>query len=1188
MNRTLIKNFSVWARRTLIGQVAAKAQSVGVTPSGIEEPDASTSDSITLRGTVYGREVKSQRERLVRRLRQMEKASGYEEAYEDLIDEVAYTWFNRFIALRYMEANAYIPRVLSSSTPGSVDPDILRDAVSMVGNGELPGITLQEVERLRASGEREGLYRRLFVAQCNALNTSLPFLFKKIAAETTLLLPANLLHQESVIRRLVNDVPAEDWGDVEIVGWIYQYYISERKDEVFARKSTVPAKDIPAATQVFTPHWIVRYMVENSVGRMWLTAHPESKLRDHMPYYLEPAKQELKVPAKSGLAASQELTPEDLTVMDPACGSGHILVYAFDLLYEIYRERGYLEREIPRLILTNNLHGLDIDERAAQLACFAVMMKARARNRRILRDPPPLNILSIQHTRGIEIPSPEWGQLLEAFRQGDTLGSLIEPPSFDDEKLQNQLQEWIIGGDLRAAQSDQLQHILRQASLLSTRYAAVIANPPYMGSGAFDVKLKSFVDRYYPRSKSDLFAVFLERCLELTPQHGLIATINQHTWMFLSSYEALRTNILVNHTIENMIHLGSHAFPEVGGEVVQSTSFVLSKRLPRGNRSAYVRLTDLKNTSEKERCYLSGRDRYTTRRQEDFAKIPGSPIVYWASDEVFQTFSRLDGLNCIASPVNGVQTSNNDRFLRLWYEVASGSFANNRRRSNSAPANGKRWFPYNKGGQFRKWYGNRDLVVDWENDGRELKRFATEKNRGQHWSRFLRNTDRYFQAGITWSSLTTGLPSFRFTPEGSIFDTKGPMVFGKTESLNLYALLSLLNSKACERFLEMLSPTLDIGSQQVSRIPIAIQYLNDDRPRSYSQEIVSVAQEDWNSSETSWDFRTHLLVRKGKGKLQEAFAEWKEQADRAIQKIKRLEEENNQYWISAYGFEKELSPEVPDKDITLRRADLARDVRSLISYAVGCMMGRYSLDEPGLIHAGQNFDPSRHLTFPADRDAILPITGDAYFEDDAVSRFIEFLRVAFGPEHLTENLDYIADALTRKKNETAVNRIRRYFLDEFVKDHIQTYNKRPIYWLFTSGKHKGFNALVYLHRYDEDTVPRLRTEYLHELQPKLEAELLDARDLLERASTGTARKAAEKRVKALTAQLAEIRDYDEKLRHAADQRIRLDLDDGVAYNYTLFEGLLYEGSDLKMADLKKRSKWKRDLPSIATATEVGR
>lgn len=1218
MNRNAVKNFAQWARRHLHDLVRARLALFGVTDKGIETPARIqggliiSGQTLTLSATDIG-----QYDALIRHYHDL--SGTPKDKFLGLVDEIAYTWFNRLAALRYMEVHGYAERALSSDQEGQPDPNLLRDTMTLAAQGDLgehvtPDM-VAEWQRLYQPGE---VYRRLLVAYAGTFAPTLPFLFSREQAWLDLFLPDTLLNQDSIVRRMVADIPEEDWGDIEIVGWLYQFYISERKDEVFAQKGKYSPRDIPAATQLFTPHWIVRYMVENSLGRVWLEAHPESGLREHMPYYLE---SENPAPPPN-----PDLTPESLTVMDPACGSGHILVYAFDLLAHIYRERGYSEREIPALILEHNLHGLDIDERAAQLASFAVVMKARELNSRLFRrEMPTLNILQVKSTRHLRLPNAgsrdmlgqfatlsggltdadafnpnDWQPLADAFADADHLGSLITPPAFDAERLRAQLRWLGERGGLDAGALDDLRHLLKQAELLARKYDAVVANPPYMGGAAYTPTLKAWVEKAYPRSKSDLFAVFMERSLNACKPGGIMGMVNQHSWMFLSSYEGLRKHLLNNADLQTLLHLGARAFPEIGGEVVQTVAFTVANAKLNDNEAIYFRLVDYGSTGEKERAVLAGENRYTRRSQSDFEKIPGSPIAYWASIGVLDSYLKDDYLSEIFNPKKGMATGNNEKFVRDWQEVDYSKVGFGMSRV-SASVSGLLWFPYASGGRFRKWYGNHESLVNWENDGYLLlnERHPTvDRIRATN-----HNLDVIFKPGITWNFIGSGETSFRVLPEGFIFDAAGSSMFAtRQDSSYVKKALGFLCSKVVLKHLEIVNPTINLQPGNIARLPFGDSFATG-FDVTISDKAVQISKTDWDNFETSWDFTTHPLLRPGAAALSEAFSTWQAQAEAAFRELQRLEEENNRYWIDAYGLQDELTPEVPDDQITIRRADLGRDVRSLLSYAVGCMMGRYSLDEPGLIHAGQPFDPSRHIRFPADRDGILPVTLDGYFDDDVTTRFKEFLRVAFAPERVAENMEWVAASLGgQKAGETAEGRIRRYFATEFMSDHVQTYKKRPIYWLFTSGKKRGFGALVYLHRYDTGTLARLRTDYLLPLQRKLDAELERAKGEKDAAGSTASKKQADKRIKDLSEQIAEVHKYDETLKHAADLKITLDLDDGVAYNYWLMsaagleyrtgrplkglQDLVYTGTDLKMADLEKKSQWKRDLLAQERGEEV--
>lgn len=1198
MNRNAVKTFAQWGRKHLHELVRARLALFGVTERGIETPRRIEggmivgSQTLTLSSTDLG-----QYDALITHYHDLNGTAR--EKFDLLADEIAYTWFNRLAALRFMEVHGYVERALSSDTPGVSEPNLMRDAMTLAAADDLPGVTpdtLTEWQRLYQPGE---VYRRLLVAQAAAFQTSMPFLFGRDKAWLDLFLPDTLLNQDSIVRRMVNDIPEDDWNDIEIVGWLYQFYISERKDEVFAQKGKYSPRDIPAATQLFTPHWIVRYMVENSLGRVWLEAHPESTLREHMPYYLE---SENPAPPPN-----PDLTPESLTVMDPACGSGHILVYAFDLLAHIYRERGYTDRDIPALILEHNLHGLDIDERAAQLASLAVVMKARELNSRLFRrDMPEPNILQMRSTRHLRLPNTgsrdmlgnysilsgglgdadafnpnDWQPLVDAFADADHLGSLISPPAFNAERLRAQLRWVDEKGGFDGGALEELQYLVKQAELLGRSYESVVANPPYLSNTSYSQTLKSFVEKFFPLSKADLYTVFMERALALTSNKKYYSMVNQHSWMFLGVFGGLRKHILEKTSIINLIHLGSRAFPEIIGEVVQSVAFVIRNERDKTYSARYIRLLDYTDSEKKEKAYTTRSGEEYLIKQSMFSSLDGSQFIYWASERIIDILKSFSKLSDISSVVVGTQTGSNDMFIRDWHEVNSLKIASKESLKKA------KWYFHQKGGEYRKWYGNNDLIIEWENDGERIKTVVNWSD-GKYTS-YPRNLNFNLREGITWTVMSSRGAGFRKYDSTNVIGHKGPGVFSDFPS----SILGLLNSPVSQKFLDLASSNLGIEIGHVSNIPVQLDK-EDVKIETLIKTLIAGYRSDWDNFETSWNFITHVLLRPVVATVSEAFSSWQAQAEVAFRELQRLEEENNRYWIDAYGLQDELTPDVPDDQITIRRADLGRDVRSLLSYAVGCMMGRYSLDQPGLIHAGQPFDPSRHQTFPADRDGILPVTLDSYFEDDVTSRFVEFLRVAFAPEKVAENLEWVAAALGGvKAGESAEARIRRYFATEFMSDHIQTYKKRPIYWLFTSGKKRGFGALVYLHRYDEGTLARLRTDYLMPLQRTLDAELERATGEAETAGSTAAKKTAEKRMKDLKEQIAEVHRYDESLKHAADLRISLDLDDGVAYNYWLMgaaglqyrtghevkglQDLVYTGTDLKLTDMEKKSQWKRDL-----------
>jgi hypothetical protein len=857
------------------------------------------------------------------------------------------------------------------------------------------------------------------------------------------------------------------------------------------------------------------------------------------------------------------------------------LVYAFDLLLEIYKEQGYLERDIPALILTHNLYGLDIDERAAQLASFAILMKARAVNSRILRKPLALNIMAVRSTRGQVLPtvaelnSEDWQPLIEAFQDADNLGSLITPPLFDADKLRKQLDDLEISNPIFKQSIIPLYALISQAEILRNKYWVVVANPPYMGGKSFNDSVKKFINNNYERGKGDLFAACIERFTNMTISKGMTSMVVMQSWMFLSSYEELRKHILNNYSIVTLLHMDNNVMKIAFG----TSAFILRKEYNPDSKGVYTwfEIDDLEQEAEKPKVFPAKNMRnlkspegtglfYAAKK--DFAKIPGSAIAYWVSNKILDIFCQGQLLNKIAYATKGIATNKNDRFIRYWQEV---SIERTILKYSHEDKNNlvKPWFALIKGGDFRRWYGNLEYVVNYLNNGEEVKQYRVKVGQAEA----LPGGKYYFLRGITWSKISSSFFGVRFLPEGLIFDDASPSLFTKNDYI--YWMLSFMCSSVAYELIKIISPTLNFQSGDISNLPLKFNNESHIYAQKVALSAIEISKSDWDNFETSWDFQTHPLLRHNTKRLSQAFDIWQNQAETAFRELQRLEEENNRYWIEAYGLQDELTPEVPDDQITIRRADINKDIRSLMSYAVGCIMGRYSLDKPGLIHAGQPFDPGLHQTLTASSDAIIPITDQAYFDHDIVNRFVEFLRVAYSPDTLTENLNFIANALTLKNGESPLERIRRYFLQEFISDHIQTYKKRPIYWLFTSGKKRAFGALVYLQRYNEDTLARLRTDYVLELQVKLDGEIARAQQQLDTATSTTAKKAATKRLKELQDQQLELRDYQAKLQHLADARIKLDLDDGVAYNYTRFKGLVYEGADLKMADLEKASQWRR-------------
>ncbi|QHN06696.1 BREX-1 system adenine-specific DNA-methyltransferase PglX [Methanothermobacter sp. THM-1] len=1177
MNKKAIKTFAVEARKKLIDEIKYRASLLGITEEGISDPVEKIDgmEVYDVGGTPYKiyDEAIEQRKSLVKRIN--------EKGFDNVIEEVAYTWFNRIIAIRFMEVNDYLPghvRVLSSEKEGKIEPDIVTMAPDV--DLDFSDEEIETVYRLKDENRLDELFRMLFIKQCNKLNEILPELFEETADYTEILLSISYTSEDGVVRRLVDLIPEEDFRDqVEIIGWMYQYYISEVKDETFAKakKNVKISKErIPAATQLFTPRWIVKYMVENSLGRLWIEGHPESEIKRNWKYYLEEAEQEPEVQAELEKIRQEyrNLKPEDIRVIDPAMGSGHILVYVFDVLMQIYTSMGYSERDAAVSILENNIYGLDIDDRAYQLAYFAVMMKARSYNRRILKMGIEPHLCSIQESNGItdelidfvasgnEQIKRDLIYLREVFIDAKEYGSLIDVDKIDFDSILERLAEirktrYSDFDSIRKQEElfDLLNPIIKQSIILSEKYDVVITNPPYLGSKNMNKKLKDYLRKRFPDTKSDLFAAFIEKCLSLMGENRYIAMITQHSFMFLSAYKNLRERLL-DCTIINMAHLGARAFDEIGGEVVQTTSFVSANFCLDEYKSAYMRLVSFKSQISKQNGFLRKENEYFAKKK-DFLDIPGHPFSYWISDNVRKIFKVGIPLKNIAKPALGVSTHKDDYFLKLWYEVNSNKIGFGIKDRFLALNSKKKWFPYNKGGNYRKWYGNNEYVINYEKDGYELKNFKRAQISNEH---------RYFQKGMTWSRISTSNFSVRYHGNGYIVGDAGPSVFAPPEKF--FYILGLLNTPIVQTVLNAINPTFNYQTGNISEIPVIFK--ENSQINFLVKENIKLSKEEWDSFEKSWNFKCHPFFMFKTSLIEESFEKWDELTQKRFSKLKSNEERLNEIFIKIYGLEDELTLEVSDSEVSIRKADLSRDIRSFISYAVGCMFGRYSLDEEGLIFAGGEWDPSRYSKFIPDEDNIIPILDTEYFEDDIVGRFIEFVRVTFGEDNLEENLDFIAKALG-KRGKTSREIIRNYFMSEFYKDHVKTYKKRPIYWQFDSGKKNAFKALIYMHRYEPELVARVRTDYLHRTQKAIENRIKQNERIIENSKTKSEISRLTKENKKLIEQLEEIKVYDEALAHIANRKIEIDLDDGVQVNYAKFQGVEIKrnGKTVKVDLLKK-------------------
>ena len=1151
MNKTAIKNFAIWARNKLITDIQYRAGLMGITEDGIKAPlpqstgtmefyDIGTAEPYAITG-----EAIPQRKKLAEVIRRKEKGSNYTTAYKYILEEVAYTWFNRLIAIRFMEVNDYLPahiRVLSSES-GKIEPDL----VTTPFDAELTFTPAEEetVLRLKTENKLDELFRLLFIKQCNALNEILPALFEKTSDYTELLLNLSVVDQEGVVYHLIHDIDEDDFniekgGQVEIIGWLYQYYITEPHNEIVnIYKGTVKKEDIPAATQLFTTDWVVRYMVDNSLGKYWIERNPQSSLREKLAFFVAPKNGEIRF-------IDEKVEPQELTFFDPCMGSGHVLVYAFDVLMEIYTECGYSTRDAASEIVRNNLFGLDIDPRAYQLAYFAIMMKARQYDRRFL-------------TRGIEpqVYCPKKDEDLIEF------GSLVKVDELG-EKPQEPTELTLFNMDYEATLND-----WNFRRLLAQDYVAVCTNPPYLNK--YNAKLKGFVNDKYKDYSGDLFSVFIYRNLQLCKPNGYCGFMSPFVWMFIKTYEKLREFIIRSRSITTLIQMEYSAFEEA---TVPICSFVLQNKKA-DEPGLYFRLSDFKGGMEVQRQkVLEAIDNpdcgyFYEAQQSNFSKIPGSPVAYWVGSKAYLCFEK-GLLKDFADTKQGFKTGDNDTFLRLWFECSES-------KTSFCSDKSKKWFPCTKGGEFRRWYGNFEYIVNWENDGYEIKHFTDQK--GKLRSR-PQNLQINFTKELTWSSISSGNISFRQVESYFMYESKGPAL---TPYVDSTLMLAYLNSKVYQLFIGMVAPTLDYSEGSVLRVPYTKSDFRRNETTDLANNCLLLSRTDWDSYETSWDFKGHPLVL---GRLPEpvwgdvpdrvAFQNtsisytyqmyWKKACEYRFEKLKANEEELNRIFIDIYGLQDELTPEVADKDVTVHRIFDTKDdvpqsmqgssyvrtkrdeVVSLLSYAVGCMFGRYSLDVDGLAYAGGDWDDGKYKTFLPDRDGILPITDEEYLEDDIIARLCDWLKAVYGADTLEENLDFISGALGGKGNSSR-EIIRSYFLKEFFKDHCKTYQKRPIYWLFDSGKQNGFKALIYLHRYTPDTIGNLRVDYLHKMQRVYESEINRMQDMIDHSTNAREVAASTKRKEKLQKQLKECRDYDEMIAHLALSRIELDLDDGVKVNY---------------------------------------
>ena len=1123
MDKNAIKKYAIWARTELIARVAQKALQYGITVTTTHEDLDKNVDSVN--GKLLSATEKKQRGDFIDQI----KAKGFDQ----VIEEVAYTWFNRFTALRFMEVNGYLPtrvRVFTDEE-NNFKPQIITEAIHL----EMDGLDIEKVYAFKEAHQDEELYKYLLITQCNALNKILPGMFQKISDYTELLLPDNLLREGSVIEQMIALIPEDNFdidsenGQVEIIGWLYQYYNDEKKNEVInIYKGIVKKTDIPAATQLFTTDWVVRYIIDNSVGRYWIERNPNSALKEDLEYLIKPKNGEIP-------NVDEKITPQDLTVFDPCMGSAHFLVYAFEVLMKIYVEYGYSEREAAHLIIEHNLFGLDIDDRASQLAYFAVMMKARQYDRRFfVREAQP-HVYAMRESNSVDSFTIDYFcennlnlkndiiELIKAMTDAKEYGTLIRVPQLDYVNIYTRFEE--IKNEIsiyRDAVLSELLPLVKIAEVMSKKYAVVATNPPYLNK--FDTTLKKFVNENYKDYSGDLFSVFIYRNFDFCKKDGYSGFMTPFVWMFIKTYEKLRNYIIKEKSISTLIQMEYSAFEEA---TVPICSFVLKNGIE-NTKGLYIKLSDFKGGMEVQRIKVlealaNESCKYLYENSADnFSKIPGAPIAYWVSNYEFFKFPKI-GKDYVSGGRN--KTHNNIKYLRNWWEVLIGT----------------RWQPYANGGEYRKWYGNHYDLVDWSDESK--KYYATHGG--------LYNESYWGKEGVCWNLITSSKNGFRIKKSEFHYSSGSPTIISNNRTKD-FMTLGFLNTKLAAFLIKMMNPTINTTVNDILNLPL--KCIEENKISKIVEQNISLSKTDWDSFETSWDFKVHSLVEFREGNnLQSAFEKWSLACEERFNQLKANEEELNRIFIDTYGLQDELTPEVEEKDVTVRRADLTRDIKSFISYAVGCMFGRYALDTEGLAYAGGDWDASKYVKFPADQDNIIPICDDEYFEDDILGRFVKFVEVVYGAESLDENLKFIAEALGGKGSPKEV--IRKYFLTDFFGDHCKIYQKRPIYWLFDSGKKNGFKALIYMHRYQPDTIARIRTDYVHEQQSRYRTAIADLEQRINGASTSE-RVKLNKELTKLKDQEAEIRTYEEKIHHLADQMLSIDLDDGVKHNYDIFKDVL--------------------------------
>lgn len=1146
MNKTAIKNYAIWARVQLIESAKQRAFEYEITEDGENQSAVET-----VGGRLLSKEEKEQRRQLIEQIRQ--------KGYNQVMEEAAYTWFNRFIALRFMEVNGYLPsktRVFTDES-GAFKPEIMKEAMSI----ELDGLDRNKILDLLDKQDNEALYKYLLVTQCNAMNKGLPYMFEKIGGWTELLFPANLLRQDSVIGTMISSIPEEDWTDaVQIIGWLYQYYNSELKDETFAllKKNVKITKErIPAATQLFTPDWIVRYMVENSLGRLWYEGHKDFD-KSGWRYYLDEAEQEPEVELQLQKIREEysKIKPEEIKVIDPCMGSGHILVYAFDILMQIYTSAGWPERDAARSIVENNLYGLDIDDRAGQLAYFAIMMKARQYNRRMLNGDVTPNVISIQESNWMTDDfityvagkdtnmKADLTMLRKSFKDAKEYGSILNVSAVQYGVIFDRIDDICntYADDLFQAQyqknvEEQLLPLLKQSQIMAQKYDVVVTNPPYMGGSGMNAQLSIYVKKKYPNSISDLFSVFIERCQMFGKPNGYVSMITMHGWMFIDSYYALRKSILDNCTITSLTHHGIKAFEFIGNDVVQTCAFIMRCNKIQNYKSVFVRLTEAKDYYLKEQEFFN-HENYSVLNTDLFMETPTHAMCYWTGEQFFKNYKcgkNIEDYTEISGAKN--VTGDNERFMRLFWEV------------NQKNISRDYWALCAKGGAYRKYYGNIVHVIDWRETARKF--YQTNK------SSSMTPEYQWFKSGITYSAVTSRGTGFRYVPEGYQSESSGPIINFPKDVLLYF--LGFYNSKIAELYIEAINPSINLQKKDLKSIPYIVSR-KEEVDRIVAKQI-EISKKDWGTSETTIEFKSNVLIPNTtefeSTLISDQLAHYVQNTRADYEEFEKNENELNTIFKEVYGFDK-FNFELERRDISVKDIDAKQEIKALISFAVGCLFGRYSIDIEGLCYAGGEWDTSKYKTIIPDNDNIIPICDDDYFDDDIVGKFVDFVRKVYGEDTLEQNLRFIADALGGKGTPREI--IRNYFIKDFYSDHCSTYSvtgsgKRPIYWLFSSGKKNGFKALIYMHRYQPDLLARMRTDYVHEQQERYRTQLHMLEETAQTAAPSE-RVKLNKQIAKLKDQALEIQKYEEKIHHLADQMISIDLDDGVKVNYAKFQDVL--------------------------------